>query len=98
MSKTYTYFTDPSHGWLRVTRKELVTLGIDKDITPYSYARGAWVYLEEDLDMGTFMRAKGWLTEEGRAIEGFWDSGVIKNKNCLTRQSTIRSYDRYFVE
>ena len=98
MSKTYTYFTDPSHGWLRVTRKELVTLGIDKEITPYSYARGAWVYLEEDLDMGTFMRAKGWLQDNGRAIEGFWDSGVIKNKNCLTRQSTIRSYDRYFVE
>ena len=48
--------------------------------------------------MGTFMRAKGWLQDNGRAIEGFWDSGVIKHKNCLTRQSTIRSYDRYFVE
>ena len=98
MSKTYTYFTDPGHGWLRVTRKELVNLGIDKDITPYSYARGAWVYLEEDCDMATFMRAKGWLQDNGRAVEGFWDSGVIKHKNCLTRQSTIRSYGRYFVE
>ena len=78
MSKTYTYFTDPGHGWLRVTRKELVKLGIDKDITPYSYARGAWVYLEEDLDMATFMRAKGWLTELGGPVPGFWDSGVIK--------------------
>ena len=97
MSKTYTYFTDPGHGWLRVTRKELVTLGIDKDITRYSYARGAWVYLEEDCDMATFMRAKGWLQDNGRAVEGFWDSGVIKHKNCLTRQSTIRSYDRYFI-
>lgn len=95
-TKTYTYFTDPGHGWLRVKRAELNALGIANKISPYSYMRGDYVYLEEDCDMAKFMQAKGWLQENGRVIEGFWDMGIIKNQNCQTRQSTIRSYERYY--
>ena len=98
-ARPYIYFTDPGHGWLRVKRAELEDLGIAGDITPYSYTKGQWVYLEEDLDMATFMKAKGWLVEvEGqwRVIKGFWDSGLIVGKNCRRRYSAIRSYDRYY--
>ena len=95
-ARPYIYFTDPGHGWLRVKRAELENLGIAGYITPYSYAKGQWVYLEEDLDMATFMKAKGWLRVEGNLVEGFWDSGLIANKNCRHRYSTIRSYDRYY--
>lgn len=94
--KTYTYFTDPGHGWLRVKHAELRALGIANKISPYSYMKGDYVYLEEDCDMATFMRAKGWLQENGRTIEGFWDSGIIKHSNCRTRQSSIRTYERYY--
>ena len=97
-TKAYTYFTDPGHGWLRVKRTELEELGIANEITPFSYARGEWVYLEEDCDMGTFMRAKGWLTEEGKTIDGFWDSGAIRHQNSRMRDSAIRSYGRYFIQ
>ena len=96
-TKAYTYFTDPGHGWLRVKRAELHELGIAYEITPFSYARGEWVYLEEDCDMATFMRAKGWLTPEGRTIEGFWDGDTIRHQNCRMRNSAIRSYDRYYI-
>lgn len=95
-AKTYTYFTDPGHGWLRVKRAELNALGIANKISPYSYMRGDYVYLEEDCDMAKFMRAKGWLQENGRVIEGFWDTGIIKHQNCRTRDSAIRSYERYY--
>jgi len=96
-TKTYTYFTDPGHGWLRVKKSELAALGIANQISPYSYMRGDHAYLEEDCDMAKFMKAKGWLTPEGGAVPGFWDSGIIKNKNCQTRQSAIRSYSRYYT-
>lgn len=94
-TKTYTYFTDPGHGWLRVKHKELQELGIADQISPYSYMRGDYAYLEEDCDMTKFMQAKGWLQNDGRVIDGFWDRGLIKHQNCRTRDSAIRSYERY---
>jgi len=95
-AKTYTYFTDPGHGWLRVKRAELNALGIANKISPYSYMRGDYVYLEEDCDMAKFMQVKGWLQENGHVIEGFWDTNIIKHQNCRTRDSAIRSYERYY--
>ena len=96
-TKTYTYFTDPGHGWLRVKKSELDALGIANQISPYSYMRGDHAYLEEDCDMAKFMKAKGWLQNDGRVIDNFWDSGIIKYKNCRERYSAIRSYDSYYT-
>lgn len=48
----YTYHTDPGHGWLEVRREELISMGIAKDISPYSYADGERVYLEFEDDRG----------------------------------------------
>jgi len=58
MSKTYVFHTDPGHGWLAVKRKELKELGIEKEISSYSYQRGKTVYLEEDADAQRFLAAK----------------------------------------
>jgi len=57
----YIYYTDPGHGWLQVRTVELIELGIVNDITPYSYLSndGLYAYLEEDLDMSTFVNALG---------------------------------------
>ena len=54
---TLTFYSDPGHGWLEVDRDLLVNLGIDEEITPYSYQRGEKVYLEEDCDFSTFAQA-----------------------------------------
>ena len=51
------YHTDPGHGWLEVDRNHLVELGINDKITSYSYQKGNKVYLEEDMDMGTYLKA-----------------------------------------
>jgi hypothetical protein len=53
---TYLYITDPGHGWLQVPVEHVIMLGIDKDITPFSYRWHGMAYLEEDLDMATFCR------------------------------------------
>ena len=82
MKKTYNFYTDAGHGWLAVKRKELIELGILDKISPYSYQRGATVYLEEDCDMGIFHKAKG-----------FTDCSqyVAKYKDV----SPVRSYDGF---
>lgn len=49
-------YSDPGHGWAKVPRKLLHKLGIAEQITPYSYQRGEWVYLEEDCDLSLFMK------------------------------------------
>mgnify|MGYP003143014551 CR=1 FL=1 len=54
---TFTFYTDPGHGWLQVPRRMLTELGIDGDVTSFSYEGGDYVYLEEDCDAGTFVRA-----------------------------------------
>jgi hypothetical protein len=54
--------SDPGHAWLAVKLSEIKMLGIQTDISSYSYVKGKTAYLEEDCDAGKFidaMRAKG---------------------------------------
>ena len=46
------YYTDPSHGWLRISRRDAEFLGILDKISGYSYQspKGNYIYLEEDSD------------------------------------------------
>ena len=47
---TYTYHTDPGHGWIEVPIVDLVVLGLQTRISGYSYTDGQSIYLEEDRD------------------------------------------------
>lgn len=80
------YIQDAGHGWFKVKIKTLETLGIDQLITPYSYMRGAWAYLEEDCDATTFFNA--WV-KAGKPMP------KIVDKVARERPSKIRSYDQY---
>jgi hypothetical protein len=77
-------YSDPGHAWCKVHRSLIENLGIAHLITPYSYQRGEYVYLEEDCDLTTFATA---LRATGRAVQ-FREHHT--NKSCK-----IRSYDRY---
>ena len=57
MAKTYTWAVDAGHEWLAVKISELVELGIQDDITEYSYVKGGTAYLEGDCDAATFINA-----------------------------------------
>jgi hypothetical protein len=83
--ETYMYYADPGHGWLRVPVKKLEELGIADDISPYSYRKGRYAYLEEDRDATLFIHEM-----ESRGVE-------VKFKEKLNEsESNIRGYDPYY--
>lgn len=50
-----TFVNDPGHGWLKVPLTDIAALGIETEITPYSYIEGQFAYLEEDLDAPRYL-------------------------------------------
>ena len=57
----FTYHQDPGHGWIEVPLSLLEELGITEQISSCSYhsitGPKPVVYLEEDMDAGTFIEA-----------------------------------------
>jgi hypothetical protein len=84
--KSITIYTDPSHGWAKVSLKELSRLNILDKISSYSYIHknGLNAYLEEDCDLSTYLKAL-----DAKGIQ-------YKFKTLHTNKSSkIRSYSRY---
>ena len=89
IKENYTFYEDPGHGWLKVRIKELQHLGIEKEITSYSYMKGLHAYLEEDQDLSTFLRAK--YQEDSEKKQFF-----MKHCPFIHQEVTpIRNYGRY---
>ena len=84
MKTKYRFFSDPGHGWAKVTRQELKDLGVADKISSCSYALGEHVYLEEDCDLSLFVAAK--------TARGETPVFVDHSSNSMSR---IRSYPRY---
>jgi len=85
MVKTFTFYSDEGHGWLKVTRAMIDSLGVAELISPYSYQKDDFVYLEEDCDAEVFLVAykrKYGLSPHFRDIH----SG---------RNRRIRNYEKY---
>ena len=86
--KSITIYTDPSHGWGKVHLSELFNLEIWDKISTYSYIRSnakyAYVYLEEDCDLSTYLKALD--------SKGIQYKFIEKHAN---KSSKIRSYSRY---
>ena len=73
------YIQDPGHGWLEVPRAMLTALDIQDRITPYSYLRGSMAYLEEDLDMHTFMQAARSVGLDIELVEVYQEHTAIRD-------------------
>lgn len=54
----YTFHEDAGYGWLQVSQQEIKDLDLRSKISPYSYENEEFAFLEEDLDTGTFLKAK----------------------------------------
>ena len=58
MSKAFSFYVDPGHGWLAVRHDQLADLDLTPaDFTQYSHIDGVHIYLEEDCDAGKFIDA-----------------------------------------
>ena len=80
------FYEDPGHGWLKVSVKEIIRLGIHNQISSYSYIRNGSVFLEEDCDATRYIDA---LKKDGKRLKF--------TRFHTNRSSKIRSYDSYCV-
>lgn len=84
--RSFTFFSDPGHGWLKVRRNDLKRLNLEHKISYCSYERKGYVYLEEDGDASLFiesMRAAHWQF-------------TIQKTQYTNKQSKIRGYSSYY--
>ena len=88
--KSYCFFTDPGHGWLRVPLKELTP--IQDKITPYSYMRGKYAYLEEDCDASTFLEYRFGKNADWKKLH---TDGTLKEK--YAENTKIRKFEHYHI-
>ena len=89
MKRSYKFYSDSSHGWLKVPVKDVISLAILRDITPYSYLSKdkLFIFLEEDQDLGLFM---------GAAISEGWKVSIKDQKP--SNRSRIRNYLRFYID
>jgi hypothetical protein len=99
-TRTLTLHNDPSHGWLEIKRADLIALGIEDDISRFSYEKGSKVYLEEDCDMTRYIRAAaraGWKVDIDYSVHTNSDSFIRLLKayepTAAARQSIAEFYD-----
>jgi hypothetical protein len=90
-SKSFTTYSDPGHGWLKVSFGDLNAVGLEasNDFSGYSYWKQqknykAFVYLEEDCDAEIFLAA---YYGKNKAMP------LIKNRNS-NGTSKIRGFNR----
>lgn len=86
--KQFIFYSDPGHGWLQVPRSLLRELGIEGQVSPYSYQRLDDAFLEEDCDYSLFAKA---MKEAGIQFE-------VTEVNEPRRDSWVRSLPSYQVE
>jgi len=80
----FVFYADPGHGYLRVSLKILERLGIMNQISPFSFKSNYYAFLEEDMDMTTFVQA---YKADGQDAEF-----VVKN---LDHEAGCRRYERF---
>ena len=83
-TEKYTFHSDPGHGWLEVELAELGELKIAHLISSYSYLHRGIVYLEEDMDLGTFRCAKEAAGQPFEIVDHYQE------------HTPIRAYSRYY--
>lgn len=83
---------DAGHGWLKVSIKDIIILGIRNDISGYSYKDRDYAYLEEDRDAGIYLSK---LFPEGFFSEAFKQFDIYIKEISDGDYSPIRSYLNY---
>lgn len=83
-----TAISDPSHGWIRVNREEIEDLGIQNDISCFSYQDpySDDVFLEEDSDAAKYITA---IRDLHPNVTFIWDEQEVSYANS---PRTLNSY------
>lgn len=81
---TINIYSDPSHGWAKVSIDNLKRLNLLNNISSYSYINNNHVYLEEDCDLSLLIKR----LEELNIRYKF-------NNHYANKSSKIRRYEYY---
>ena len=93
MHNNWVFYEDDSHGWLRVPKQELIESGVVDCISPCSYIKDGYIYLEEDCDLATFVDAVGYDCYSFK--EAFKE---IKKEEYDYDKNPIYTYERFDPE
>lgn len=83
---------DPSHSWYAVKRELLESLGLMSEISACSYQKGKTVYLEEDCDMGLFLKAYAAKNNCSENWQSEWRNWFEIKSSHTNNSSPVRSY------
>lgn len=83
---SFNFHSDSGHGWLAVKFNMLVELKIESKISGFSYIRNGTVYLEEDCDMLSFIKAYE---------DKYKEKPEVIDLNHKYDRSPIRSFNHY---
>ena len=94
-SFTKKFYFDSAHGWLEVHYEELKDLEILDRITHWSYRDDEKVYLEEDIDAGTYVDA----VKEQQGLEIKTISLDIRDNHLRNPEDRVRprSMKRFYT-
>lgn len=82
----FTFFSDSGHGWLKAPIELCRELGLQGQVSGYSYCKGNNLYLEEDGDATTFVNA--YCQKYDITVQDF----VGANKRKYSDTSAIRRF------
>jgi len=92
MKTRFPFYSDSSHGWLKVQKSELENLNLSRPISSFSYVSpdGQFYFLEEDRDASIFIAAhQDQVLTNGQK--------VTFKEHYSNRSSRIRNYPRFPV-
>jgi len=93
MKNKFYFFSDPSHGWLRVDRETLAELGLNQNnFSEYSYIDVGYMYLEEDCDAPIFLSA--WAKKNSSTTKIQIIERPSSNKDSFVR----RKYSNFTIK
>ena len=87
MKKSFQYYQDHGHGWIRIPVALIILVGLEDKISNFSYRKGKYAFLEEDCD--------GPLVMDALSDRGIEFTLVPKHTD---NQSQIRSYPRWYKD
>jgi len=88
-AKTFTFFQDPGHGWIRVTPADCAAIGLSAEsFTAYSYRDEKFFYLEEDCDASKFVES--YIAAYGTAP--VFRESHTNRESPIRRKARIKAY------
>lgn len=97
---TYNLYSDAGHAWLSVPYAEIKKLDLVDKITAFSYCHWnkkkgiTMVYLEEDLDLITFIKAKEAIGQNVKIKEHYNENSSIRKKYPFS--PAIKEYNNFY--